>query len=332
MTANQRRRESTAIIGAGLAGLTAAGRLARHGHRVALFDKGRRPGGRMSTRRAKGYRFDHGAQYFTANDERFRKIVEGWVRAGVAAPWETPVAVVESARVLPAPDVQRYVGTPDMDAVITYLASNHDVSFSTRVSAVSRTKGRWTVTGEEDAELGRYDTLLVALPPAQVLQIVGPGVSLTEPLRSISMLPCWTVMGAFDSAVDLPFDAALVRGSPLSWVARNNSKPQRSVQECWVLHASADWSMTNIDLEHDQVREALLDAFSTITGAAISAPLFAAAHRWRYARAAEPLGVDSLRDPELALGSCGDWCIEARVEAAFLSGWSLAGKVLAFEK
>ncbi|WP_333927659.1 FAD-dependent oxidoreductase [Sphingomonas sp. LR55] len=39
------------IVGAGMAGLSCAQALRRQGHAVVLFDKGRGPGGRMSTRR-----------------------------------------------------------------------------------------------------------------------------------------------------------------------------------------------------------------------------------------------------------------------------------------
>jgi predicted NAD/FAD-dependent oxidoreductase len=39
------------IVGAGMAGLSCAEGLANHGHDVVLLDKGRGPGGRMSTRR-----------------------------------------------------------------------------------------------------------------------------------------------------------------------------------------------------------------------------------------------------------------------------------------
>lgn len=54
-----------AVIGAGIAGLACADELRRHDHPVTLFDKGRGPGGRMSTRRldtpAGQASFDHGA-------------------------------------------------------------------------------------------------------------------------------------------------------------------------------------------------------------------------------------------------------------------------------
>ena len=74
-----------AIIGAGLAGLTSAQRLAAAGLEVHLFDKSRGAGGRMCTRRAEEVRFDHGAQYFTATEPSFQAEVSRWVSAGVVA-------------------------------------------------------------------------------------------------------------------------------------------------------------------------------------------------------------------------------------------------------
>ena len=54
-----------AIVGAGMAGLSCATRLAALGHELVLFDKGRGPGGRMATRRVEAdgtmLRFDHGS-------------------------------------------------------------------------------------------------------------------------------------------------------------------------------------------------------------------------------------------------------------------------------
>ena len=75
------------IVGAGMAALTAGEALQTRGWKVVLLDKGRRAGGRMATRRIGSSRFDHGAQFFTARDERFRKAVACWEADGWAAPW-----------------------------------------------------------------------------------------------------------------------------------------------------------------------------------------------------------------------------------------------------
>ena len=80
-------RKRVAVIGAGLAGLTAAGVLAKHGHQVVILEKARGPGGRMSTRRDGNVRFDHGAQYFTARHPRFIAQVEAWQEIGLVQRW-----------------------------------------------------------------------------------------------------------------------------------------------------------------------------------------------------------------------------------------------------
>ncbi|MBH5334940.1 FAD-dependent oxidoreductase [Streptomyces pactum] len=51
-----------AVIGAGIAGLTTAHRLAREGHRVEVFEAEDEPGGRMRSARIDGYTIDRGAE------------------------------------------------------------------------------------------------------------------------------------------------------------------------------------------------------------------------------------------------------------------------------
>ena len=49
-------------------------------------------------------------------------------------------------------------------------------------------------------------------------------------------------------------------------------------------------------------------------------------HRWRYANIQRQAGEPCFFDAANQLAACGDWCIEGRVEAAFLSGQALAEK------
>jgi len=66
-----------AVIGAGISGFTCACTLDDHGFNVTVFEKSRGPGCPMSTRRTENnLRFDHGAQYISVRDDRFRRYVE----------------------------------------------------------------------------------------------------------------------------------------------------------------------------------------------------------------------------------------------------------------
>jgi phytoene desaturase len=57
--------EKVAVIGAGIAGIAVAVRLASKGYLVEVFEKNAGPGGKMSEIRHKGFRFDAGPSLFT---------------------------------------------------------------------------------------------------------------------------------------------------------------------------------------------------------------------------------------------------------------------------
>ncbi|MBN2387200.1 MAG: phytoene desaturase [Anaerolineales bacterium] len=54
----------TIVIGAGIGGIATAARLAKAGHKVTVFEKGTRPGGRADFIQKDGYRFDTGPTLF----------------------------------------------------------------------------------------------------------------------------------------------------------------------------------------------------------------------------------------------------------------------------
>ena len=64
-----------AIIGTGISGLTCAHYLKELAD-ITLFEKARGVGGRISTRRADPFCFDHGAQYFTAQSKEFKTFIK----------------------------------------------------------------------------------------------------------------------------------------------------------------------------------------------------------------------------------------------------------------
>ena len=146
------------------------------------------------------------------------------------------------------------------------------------------------------------------------------------------MRPCWSVMLSFSSRLEIEFDGAFVNGGPLSWIARNNSKPGRGAEECWVLHASADWSTAHLEDEADDVGPALTNEFWRLFGRGLSSPSHVVSHRWRYAIPQNVLPTRYVFDDELRLGIAGDWCGGPRIEGAFLSGHALGNHLLETEK
>lgn len=305
-----------------MAGLSCADRLVDAGHRVALFDKGRGPGGRMSTRRMQtalgDVEFDHGAQYFTVRDPGFMAQVARWSARGVAAPW--PVAGTGA-----------WVGVPGMSAVVRDLAEQHDVAFGWHVRGLVRRDGGWFVSGESSAdgneERGPFDAVVVSLPPEQAAAIVAlHDLSLAATALAARSQPCWTAMFAFDGRLASERDCVRETGV-INWAARNSAKPGRRGPEAWVVQAKPDWSAAHIELAADEVAARMRAALGAALGIVVPEPAVSAAHRWRYAMSSGS-DLGALWSETSRIGICGDWLLGPRVENAWVSGKALASRML----
>jgi len=304
-----------AIIGAGMAGLACATELRRQGHDPLLFDKARGPGGRMSTRRMAtplgGVSFDHGAQYLTARDPDFVAQVQDWAKEGHVARW-------------PAAGPDAWVGTPAMNAPIRAMAADADVTWNSRIEALSH-DGRWHLHGD-GIDAGTFDAVMLAVPAEQVSHLIEPhDPHMAEQARSIHSDPCWTVMATFADRLPIAEDRLTDRGL-LASAIRNSAKPGRSGPEAWVLQATADWSRDHLEDDPAIVLQAILAAFAAEADAPLPAPVATGIHRWRYAKS-RTLGGDALWNADRRLGLCGDWLIAPRIEAAWLSGRRLAALI-----
>ena len=144
----------------------------------------------------------------------------------------------------------------------------------------------------------------------------------------VDMTVCWAGMLAFDRRLNIPYDAAFVLDSPLSWISRYQYAAVAGETDCWVLHASPEWSQQYAASFRGRVMHALLDAFWEATDIESSKPASASVHCWKHALPINPISEDSLFDENLAIGACGDWCTAPRIEGAVLSGFSMADRVM----
>lgn len=325
--------KTIAIIGAGISGLACARVLVASGHTVQVFDKGRGPGGRMSTRRVPTdlgeVSFDHGAQYFTARDPAFVAQIEQLKARGAVGVWTGElVRLHRDGKTAPLANESLYVGTPTMNSVIRALGDNIGIAWSTRVETITRQGDHWQLLADDGTDLGIFDTLVCAVPGEQVaplLKDIAPDFAALG--ETITSLPCWAGLFAFDAPLSLPFDALRLEGhDSVDFIAMNNSKPRRSDICAYVVHARPDWTAQHIEDTPAHIAKHLLQA---LLGFADNRPrvIHASAHRWRYARVEVENGLGSIYDADTRLGMCGDWLSGPRVESAWLSGHHLGLKM-----
>uniref|UniRef100_A0A7S3A0M6 Amine oxidase domain-containing protein n=1 Tax=Rhodosorus marinus TaxID=101924 RepID=A0A7S3A0M6_9RHOD len=312
-----------AIIGAGLSGLVAGKSLSKR-FDVQIFEKSRGAGGRMATRRAEPYAFDHGAQFFTAKSDAFRDFVTECKETGLVEEWRCRTVSLNGAN----KEIRRpmYVASPSMSSLAKDLARGLNVNYRVQISELKRDPAGWVLLDSTGAEHGVFDWVVSSAPAPQTASLFGDRFVHDNVVRDTRMFACYTLMVGLDGRqASLPWTAAFVGGdSPVDWIAVNSDKPGRP-ENCLIAHSKSEWSEVHIEDDQDLVKAELLAEVEKQTELKLAGSPHVVLHRWRYANVDRAASEQScLVDKRSQLLACGDWCTKGRVEAAFLSGRAAA--------
>ena len=323
-------RESFAVIGAGVAGLTCAKSLSASGHHVVVFEKSRGPGGRMCSKRTEAGSFDLGCQFLQANTAPFASQLDDWARKGVVVPWQGRLGTIHSGVLSPLDPsptrpIERERWTPNerSSQLGRFLARDLEVLAGTRVSQVIRSSAGHLLRTESRGDFGPFEHLIVATPAPQALPFVSLSSTLVEELSQVGFCAVWAAAIELVEERDYGVDAAWLTDSPLRWVSRRAAQQGRPSGAGWVLQASREWSEAHCEEDNDAVANALAAAFSE----AVSDDLMVVrkqAHLWRFGLVSKAAGQPFLSDPTERIHYCGDGCLGNSVEDAWSSGSQLA--------
>ena len=319
------RNADVLVIGAGMAGLSAAAALQKAGRKPLVIDKGRGVGGRMATRRVGEATFDHGAQFVTARDPRFEQVLINASTAGAGVEWCRGFNAHSDGHV-------RWRGKPGMSGLAKYLAVGLEIVQEKHVTLLRPVAEKWFVT-LADGETWSADAVILTSPVPQSLMLLNAGgVVLEQPLQdrlaAIHYERCLAVMAVLNGPSQLPAPGGLApTQGPIAWIADNQLKGVSALPAI-TLHATDAFSVAHWDHDRDEVARQLLAAADHWIGADVQSYQI---HGWRYSKPKQtdplPCAVVSGAPP---LVLAGDAFAGPRVEGAALSGWAAAAEVLRF--
>lgn len=302
-----------AIIGAGLAGLSAAKHLRQHdpSAQIHLFDKGRHPGGRMYTRTTQdGLDFEHGLQHIPApttapQDDADAQLLD-WLQRGLLTPQpQTPHQLIATRawRAL-AQDLlaQAAPNTHHQNTQITHLSQPSPHA--------------WQLHTAQGPIPTRFDALIITAPAPQSAKLIAPHLpALADQINTHAMTPRWVIMAQLNAPLHLP---TLTDHPIIEHATREDLKPHRlpcpPQHERWTFITTSAFSQTHLEASPEHIEATILTALQP------HSPTYLKAHRWRYAFASSP-AQPLPQDPSTHLFLAGDWTHpKTNFHGAYLSG------------
>lgn len=293
----------------------------------------------MATRRVGAGRADHGAQFFTARNERFAALVEGWREQNLVFRWSNGWSDGSLGPEALNDGHPRYAVQGGMNSLPKYLAGELlrqgvRIETNVRVMGVTHDRDHWRVH-DDTGRLWRSRSLVLTPPAPQSLALLAGGVVLPPnqqaALQSIRYAPCLCALCSAAGAVWLPAPGAVQRPqADITWIADNQRKGISPYAAVFTLHAGPAWSAVH----YDAPDEVLLDKFCAALNEWTTDKLHhrdMQIKRWRYALPTVLHPAPYLRAgglPPLYFG--GDAFGLPRVEGAVLSGLAV-GDALAAE-
>lgn len=317
----------TAVIGAGLAGLSCARVLRRAGHYVDVFEAERIIGGRMATIRIGVVPYDHGAQYITSRSTRFRDFILELTASGYAAPWSPKVKIGNSDDYTTASNW--FVGVPGMSSIVRPLAESVRIHTSRAAHTISRGEKGWQIWFEDQSSVGPFSAVAICVPSPRAQLLLGPLEEVSSHLSKVRMAPCWAMMVRLDERILPEQDVSSDMSEVIRWIARDNSKPGRRTRgETIVAHASPAWTRETEDVEPEVVAEEMWGEICHIFGLPPARPSQMSAHVWKHGLVETSLGESFIYSSESKVGVAGDWCLGRLAEHAFESGYGLGRAIV----
>ena len=333
---------SVAVIGAGIAGLAAARALHRVGHRVTVWEKGSRVGGRIGTRRHGEVFFDHGAQNVkaegTALESEVRRMQEECELTTIAE----PVCQHNDGKILhgdaDANSEQKWSCRNGLAALPNGLANGLDVRLNSPIHTLEETGDSYLLHDSAGKVLDTVHFVIVTAPAPQTAELLENGIWREDQgerialLRSVEYSRCLSVLLHIDAPDDdLPWYALLAadRQHPLLWLARENAKGfvPFAGQTALVAQLGHEASIRLWEENDSRVVHETVNWISGICGDRLHSVLWSNVKRWRYSLPLNTISFEAANPSETRVLICGDATARGRVPDAYESGLKAAQRI-----
>ena len=325
--------KNVAVIGAGITGITLANLLQKKLN-LTVFEKSRGVGGRMATRRAEPYQFNHGAQYFKIENNEFKDFLQPLILNKIIKPLEANQIEILNKEVIKRTKIynkQYFTAESKMNSVVKYLINNNfSIKLLCKIEKIIKENDKWFLIDSGQVSFGPYDWLIITIPPNQAKEILYSNFKFLDILKKIKMRSCYSLMLGFDKFEEFDFDTASFLEEDVQWLSIRKIILEHKEYYNLLINSSYNFAEQNINGSKYKISDHLIKQVSDILKCKLNNYEHKALHFWKYAMTEKNNNLGSLLDEDFKIIVCGDWCMNGKVEGGFLSAKDAVNKLLKY--
>ncbi len=307
--------EEIAIVGAGVAGLTAAWSLARQGFAPVVFEKSLSLSGRAASRRRGDVTFDYGANFFRLDNPVIEQLIRHELPTADLVEIPGDVWTFDaSCRLTP--------GDPKQNAEVKYTyrngisqlgrllvqSSGVEVRQQICISRFEQHGKRWSLVDEEGNDAGAFDRVVLTAPAPQSLEIIQASTmeatlkaGLASALADSRYHRQFSFVLGYQQALarSQPFHALLSTdtGCAVAWLSFEEDKPGHLPKErgALVVQMSPAWTDQRIDGDRQALLESVTREVESLLGSDFRPPDWWDSQCWMMAHPAKGVDGDALK-------------------------------------
>jgi len=357
-TGARRSPTRVGIVGAGAAGVGAAYALRETDTEVTILEKSGGVCGRAATRRKHGCRYDHGANYVNATDDRTAQLLETLGRSGLAE-IDEPVWTFDASGAVDSGDgrdSRKYTWTEGITQLAKRLLARTDATVQrrTQVTEIHREGDpggqTWRLVDTDGDSHGPFEVLLLTPPAPQTAALLRATAwddprreALVDAVDAVPYRTIRTVVLHYPFRESYPWYGLVNtdREHAIGWVSREECKPGHvpDGESLLVVQMSPGWSTARYDDPLSAVGADVADRVATLLDDdRYREPDWTDDQGWRYAlpdaddvsRFTDAAVDESVLAPvaEEGLHVAGDWVAgEGRVTAALWNGYDVGERI-----
>ena len=314
------------VLGSGLSGSTIANLLNKK-YSIEIIDKAKGIGGRSSTKKInKKVSFDHGLQYYSANNSKFKRYLDKLIKKRILKNWEgNHIDFTFRSKV----NSQKIIGVKGNNDLNKYLLKKIKKNLDKEIKIIKFKKDHWELHGKKYKFKAK--NIIITFPFQQTKKLAKKYLKRDFLGLKVKMKPNITLLLKQNFNQKIPISSIKIKNDIIAWAANENSKKRFSTKEnYWTIQTTNSYSNKLINIykkKRKYFSNQIIKEFSNILD--LNQRSFKAykIHGWKYSYNDTYSGKKCYWDKKFRLGICGDWFIGPKAEAAWLSAKNLYDKI-----